>query len=246
MTKVIAYTALHYGSEYLSYAIRSVIDFIDEYHILYSPTPSHGTPSNLKCPDTKSELLAIAIEAAGNKLKWQDVKAQYEGQHRDMIYEQASDATCIVTIDSDEIWDRNTLAMLEGEMGYKGHYITIPFYHYWRSFYKAVMHDPAAPARVVFPQGQRGMHLDAGLNHAIHHFGYAQSPKTVWYKMQIHGHKNEFRHDVDWFKDVFMTNRQTDCHPVGSQFWNAEDVNPDVLLPDFMRNHPNYHKALIE
>ena len=33
---VAAYTALHYGSPYLGAAIRSVIDSVDSYYILYA------------------------------------------------------------------------------------------------------------------------------------------------------------------------------------------------------------------
>ena len=247
MKKIVAYTALHYGKEYLHSAIQSVIDFVDEYHVLYATQPSHGTRSNAVNPDSKQDLLAIAVNAAGSKLNWHEGNWLYENHQREAIYELASNAQCILVLDSDEIWDTQCLQLVQDEINYQGFQIKLPLLHYWRSFYKAVMHDPAAPGRVLFPNGNRQLSLTADVeSYHLHHFGYAQSVKTIQYKMQIHGHLNEFRKDCDWYKDIFLANRQTDCHPVGSQFWNTEDVNPDVLLPDFMKQHKNYHKALIE
>jgi hypothetical protein len=77
--KVISYTALHYGRDYLAAAIRSVIDHVDEHWILYSPIGSHGHRTDVPCPDTRDELYAKAELAAGSKLRWHDGEWAHEG-----------------------------------------------------------------------------------------------------------------------------------------------------------------------
>jgi hypothetical protein len=115
--------------------------------------------------------------------------------------------------------------------------IRIPFVHFWRSFHRAIRHDPAAPPRVIFPHSPRKEWvLDFGLEGSINHMGYAQRSEIVSYKMKIHGHKAELK--PDWFETVFMDEtRTTDLHPVGSQYWNIERVDPWAYLPDFIQAH---------
>ena len=84
------------------------------------------------------------------------------------------------------------------------------------------------------------------LHPIINHMGYAIRPEMVQYKMLTHGHKNQFRQDVDWYKDVFLANRQTDCHIVGSEYWNPEQVEPLDYMPEFMVEHPYWGKDVIE
>ena len=64
MKKVIAYTALHYGKEYLADAIRSVIDYVDQYWVIYTPVGSPGHRTDAPCPESKEELSWIANDAA--------------------------------------------------------------------------------------------------------------------------------------------------------------------------------------
>lgn len=245
--KTIAYTALRYGKEYLGAAIRSVIDRADEYHVLYATQPSHGHFDPTPPPDTKEELYAIAQQAAGDKLRWHDGNWTHEGLQRDSIFQYAPDADVILVVDSDEIWTDKVFQLLDSEQGYQGRSIKIPLIHFWRSFYKAVINDPAAPDRIIFPKHTRpDWHLTATLDTPLMHFGYAQSVKTVEYKIKIHGHKGEWRTDCDWFKDKFLANAQTDVHPCGHQWMTVSTVNPDDYLPAFMKEHENYRKALIE
>ena len=79
----------------------------------------------------------------------------------------------------------------------------------------------------------------------VNHMGYATKPDIVAYKWKIHGHLGELRRDVNWFEDVYMTNRQTDCHPVGSEYWNAETVDPLAYMPRWMAEHPFYGMDVI-
>src|SRR5574342_223323 len=104
--KTDAYTALLYGSDYLAYAIRSVIDYVDEYHVIYdaSGSGSHGSKTDRTCPDSRETLYALADGAAGHKLRWHDGTWPYEGAQRDAIHEYAPDADVILVLDADEVW----------------------------------------------------------------------------------------------------------------------------------------------
>lgn len=261
--KVIGYTALRYGKDYLAYAIRSIIDHIDEYHVLYATVPSHGHSSDLPCPDSESELHEIAWQAAGSKLRWHRGNWIYEGQQRTSIYEHAPDADVIISCDSDEIYSEKLMESIILYASYtcgvterpkfsmpEYRYIRVPFIHYWRSFNKCILHDPAYPARIIFPKisntdipNEVGWYPHAGV---VNHMGYATRPEIVAYKWAIHGHKNELRTDVNWYQDVFMANRQYDTHPVGSEYWNPETVNPLDYMPIWMAQHPFYGKEVIE
>jgi hypothetical protein len=249
--KVIGYTALRYGADYLGWAIRSVIDHIDEYHVLYATRPSHGHYSDAVCPDSEDELHDIAWQAAGLKLKWHRGDWTYEGQQRDSILQYAPDADVILSVDSDEIYSEkliNNIMRYAGSVQYSQpfRYLRVPFIHYWRSFHRCILHDPAYPARVTFPRipsGESSWYPSSGV---VNHMGYATRPDIVAYKWQIHGHLGELRRDVNWFNDVFMNkNRSTDLHPVGSTFWNYEQVNPLDYMPAWMSEHPFYGMDVI-
>jgi len=238
--KVVAYTALHYGREYLGSAIRSIIDHVDEYYVLYSAKPSYGFPTDATCPESRDELYAIAMGAAGWKLRWHDGEWNGEGQHRDTIYTLAPDADVILVVDADEVWSSNLARIITDNINYDMmlRYIRLPMVHFWRSFYRAVIHDPAYPVRVIQPKRTGGETTFPRDWAGIAHMGYAQSPAIVQYKWRIHGHQNQLRQDVDWFNDVYLNKeRTTDLHPVGSEYWNWECVNPLDYLPAWMVEH---------
>lgn len=278
MTKIVAYTALHYGKDYLASAIRSVIDHVDEYHALYTPIGSHGHRTDVPCPETRDELLEIAL-SAGSKLRWHEGEWGWEGQQRDTIFSVAPDADLILALDADEIWAEG-LAQMVIESAAKHPFPTnfrVPIIHYWRSFHRCVLHDPAYPVRAISPKakGQEaitfhpfradtpdtphdmpshevteilrkiraGEYRDEAM--AINHMGYAQRSEIVNYKQLTHGHKGEWRRDVDWFNDKFMANAQVDCHPVGSDYWNPETVNYLDYMPAWMSDHPYAEMAVI-
>lgn len=238
INRVIAYTALHYGIDFLPWAIRSVVKSVDEYHVLYSPTGSHSVRIPEPCPETRDQLFKIAHAEAGDKLRWHDGDWRFEGQQRDSIYQYAPDADMILVVDADEVYAPALAVYLVQLAPYlKQRYSRVPFWHYWRSLKRVVKHDPAFPVRVILPRLQAGedtIQIPPYLpdSFRVHHFGYAQKSEIVRYKMKIHGHIAELR--PCWFEDVFMTNRQTDCHPVGSEWWNPEACD----VPHFMADHP--------
>ena len=119
----------------------------------------------------------------------------------------------------------------------------LPMVHFWRSFNKCVLHDPAFPVRIIKPHfayGEQTLH-----NGTVAHMGYAIPTWLLKYKMHIHGHRGELRKD-NWLYHRWLANAQNDCHPVGSDHWNPETVNPADYLPAFMAEHPYWGKAVIE
>lgn len=235
--RVAAYIALHYGREFISWAIASIIDDVDELHVLYSPEGSHLTRTDTPCPETRAELYQLAAKAAGDKLRWTDGRWTREGEQRDTIY-ALTDAPVIVTLDADEVWYPGLLHEVI-KFGLEANIsdVRVPFWHYWRSLKRVIKHDPAFPTRVKFrnqPAGDRTFSIppERGEDFRIHHFGYAQSSQIVGYKLKIHGHQNEFR--PGYFEDVFMANQQVNCHPCGQVEWDAEDCD---VMP-FIAGHP--------
>lgn len=235
--KVAAYVALHYGREFLAWAIASVIHDVDELYVLYSPEGSHLTRTPDRCPETRAELYALAVNTAGDKLRWHDGNWTREGEQRDTIY-TLTDAPIIVTLDADEVWVPGLLrSVLEFGFAANVSDVRVPFWHYWRSLKKVIKHDPAYPVRVKFrdfPPGAVTYSIppDCAENFRIHHYGYAQSSQIVGYKLKIHGHQNEFR--PGYFENVFMANVQANCHPCGQVEWVTEDCD---VLP-FLAGHP--------
>jgi len=246
--KIIAYTALLYGVDYLQYAIKSVIDHVDEYHVIYDATGSgsHGHVTNLICPDTRWQLINLASNAAGDKLRWHDAGPfAHEGMQREAIHQYAPDADVILVLDADEIWPDGLAPSCISLAEMNSHIARwrVPIIHYWRSFYRCVLHDPAFPERVIRKGGDGTAQVP--FNVPINHMGYAQRSEIVEFKQHTHGHKNEWRHDCDWFNDKFMANAQTDCHPVGSEYWNPESVDPLDYMPAFMVYHPYFNLEVI-
>lgn len=254
MAKVVGFTALLYGKDYLAWAIRSIIDHIDEYHVAYSPIGAHGHRTDTPCPETRDELYAIAAAAAGAKLRWHDGEWSYEGAQRESIHEYAPDADVILVLDSDEIWGDGLAELtISAALSMSARRWRPNMIHYWRSFYRAVLHDPALPIRAIVPNAPDTERYIGDpepyqkyTKPYINHMGYAQRPDIVRYKQLTHGHRNEWRKNVDWFADKFMANAQEDCHPVGSEYWNPERVSPLDHMPRWMQEHPYYHMQVIE
>jgi hypothetical protein len=83
--------------------------------------------------------------------------------------------------------------------------------HFWRSFSRAITHDPAFPERIIFPKFPEGSETWWTMGN-IAHMGYAQRPAIVEYKQHTHGHRGEWRTD-DWFNTVYMANAQSELSP---------------------------------
>ena len=243
---VCAILPLHYGKNFLEMAMSSVIKDVDEFVVMYTPRPNHGkTSSPIPCPDTRDELLDVVFNTVPYARwydcdQWPNEGAQFDDGRR------RTDADIVIKLDADEIWAPGLLrdAVRHG-IESKTREVRVGMRHYWRSFYKAFTQDPAFPGRIYFKEFTSGetSYNSPDSRHRIHHLGYCETLDIVRYKMSIHGHINEFRNDVNWFEDVYKANRQTDCHPIGSDSWS----NPDDVVPlEIMLNHPFAKLEIIE
>lgn len=237
--KVSAYVCCLYGTDYLHYAIRSVIDQVDEVLVAYTSEPSHGHQTDLVCPDTREELLKIAREAAGSKLTWMEGTYHHEGLHRTAGVDEC-EHDLVMVLDADEVWDAEELegALNMVRAAEAREYLVNP-YHLWRSF-NHVCTDQMIPTRFIKKSGDGKMSLPV----QYAHMGYARSVKDIEYKISIHGHKNEWREGwLDMFKK--WTFGMMDVHPVCNDIWNPEAFDK-TQLPEVLRDHPFYDLDIIE
>lgn len=271
--KIVAYSALLYGSEFLECAIKSVLDVVDEYWVIYSPLGCHNGSKPVQLPEGEDArtLFEIAHDTAGKRLHWYTDANGWssEGQQRDMIFKLAPDADRIVALDYDEIWGSGLVEAVIRASASRPDVRDwrVPMIHLWRDLHHAILHDPAYPIRVINPHAPAGTSatFDAEAHDAakrelltrtmeyvpefhsrIVHAGYAISPELMRAKWSgTHGHQNELRKDIDWFTERYENPKATrDLHPVGSEYWNAEMIDPFTYLPPFMAEHPRLSKAV--
>jgi hypothetical protein len=237
--KIVSYCALHYGKEYLKQAVEAVYDASDKIIILYTPKPSYGHGTSMRCPDTKDELYQLAKTP---KTEWHEGDWSMEGQHRNTIYQYIGDADVLMSFDSDEVWDVNSFnncARLAYDSDVRNH-LVLGFVHFWRSF-SWCCKDRWGPVRAINVKKPGGQKYIEGL---VYHFGYAQRPELVKYKMDIHGHKGEIR--KGWFDEVFLgwPSRKNDIHPTTIGWWNVQPFDKNTM-PDALKRHPYYNMEII-
>lgn len=270
--KIVAYSALLYGSEFLEAAIKSVLDAVDEYWVIYSPLGCHNGSKPIQLPEGEDArtLYEIAHDTAGKRLHWYTEANGWssEGQQRDMIFKLAPDADRIVVLDADEIWGAGLVeAVIRASASQPDvRDWRVPMIHLWKDLYHAILHDPAFPVRVINPHAPTGTSatfdaeahdaakrelLARTLDHVppfhtrIVHGGYAISPELMRAKWTTHGHWNEYRRDIDWYNERYLNPTATrDLHPVGSEYWNCEEIEPFVYLPGYMVDHPLMAEAV--
>jgi hypothetical protein len=251
MSKKIAYYALHYGKEYISWSIRSILGAVDEVHILYTDKPSFGHPTNEPCPDTEGELRDEAHRFTGTMpMFWHRGNWDGEGAHRNAICQIARDhrAEMILVVDADEIWapgeakkvldnawDRN-----EARDGL-AHMV-----HFWRSF-SWLCRDQCRPVRTIDLRHHGGI-MYLSQEKPVYHMGYAQREAIMRYKWLIHGHQNELR--PGWFEKTFLgwTPGVTDVHPTCElDFWTPEATPPETMaeLKLVLGDHPYWGMEII-
>lgn len=245
---VTAVICLHFGLPFLEYAMRSVEDVVDDYIVCYSPVANHGVSGNgLVCPETCEDLQTVAFDTIPYpRTRWFS-HDQWRGEGEQFKFAWPhTNADVIVKLDADEIWPPGLLAdAIAHGIQQQSREIRVPLRHYWRSFYKAFTGDPAAPGRIYLREFDNGETTFTPYyeRDRIHHYGYSLPIELMRYKWQTHGHSPEFRRDCDWFEDVYKANRQTDCHPVGSQYWMQTE---DVVPPAFLLDHPYAKLSVIE
>jgi hypothetical protein len=249
--RVHSLTILHYGKDYLPYALRSIYPFVDQCHIFYTPTPSHGHQTNIPPIETKEELIQAAYTYdPDSKIKWYDMLGlRHEGEHRDLALEtvKAAGADLVLVLDYDEIWPADTLVHFLSDVWENGKARNnlVNMIHFWRSF-DWCCYDDGWPVRIIdLRQDNNEVSYLPKRVGRVFHFGYAITDKIMQYKWQIHGHKNEMR--PEWLSDIWpMWPPRNDCHPTNDKwFWNPEPFDKE-MLPDFMKQHPFYGMDKIE
>lgn len=250
MTKVHAYTVLHYGKDYIRYALQSVYPLVDKIHIVYTPHPSHGHQTFLTPPEQMEDIYKeVMADDVHHKIVWHNLRnIFYEGPHRDTAVRLCRDAGAemVLVVDCDEVWPRETLrqALEYVHEQNKARNWLINFTHLWRSF-NWCCRDQNWPVRILdlrYANGVGYIPVELG---EIYHFGYAVRDSLMHYKWRIHGHKNELR--TNWFAEKWdQWPPPEDCHPTNEQgFWNPEPFDKK-MLPVLMRGHPFYNLEMIE
>jgi len=246
--KAIACYALHYGTEYLAWSIRSLQHAVDEVHVFYTSTPSYGFGTTLACPDTEQQLIEAAHRFIQVPIIWHRGQWFNEGQHKGEFARigHKVGADLVVCCDADELWPSvDGCLKIAYDANNAGRWMA-DFHNFWRSFDWVIL-DHFTPIRIL--DLRHPLHIDShlGVNQPgrVFHFGYAQSLKTMEYKMAIHGHKAEFRRG--WYEEKFLpwtpaTNDVvTDTHPCVFNLWDkAHEAAPEVkeAVGHMLHDHP--------
>lgn len=248
--KILSYVILHHGRPYLAAALESIYDQVDKIVILYTDFPSQGYAANIPCPDTRAELMAEA-KPFMDKIIWVDGRWAHEGEHTNAVWKYAKGYDWIWRFDADEVSPPGMVAeMIRQAEETKHKNYCVPFLHYWRCFHK-VCRDSQMPVRLMrvwggdpvnFP-GERYLDSKDGKWNVLH-FGYAQPTKYIVYKMQVSGHRPEFR--PTWFQDRWMANAQKDVHIVCfPDFWNPVDFDK-TTMPEVLKRHKYFNAEVID
>lgn len=242
--KIAAEIPVHYGADYLRYAVEAVEPFVDKVIILYTDKPSFGHASPTACPETEEQLRACCDGIHPDKLVWHKGKWFNEGAHRGAMAALAPDCDLIVRADADEVWDHRALMHAIGvaEKSSAHNFLCGGFRHFYRSFGYACA-DVWQPVRVLNMKGSGNAVIDfEGMS--IAHFGYAIRPELMRYKWSAHGHQSELR--PGWLENVWMKNVRENCHPtMPNNWWTAAPFDREQL-PSILRAHPFYELNVIE
>lgn len=254
MLNIQSYTVVHYGVDYIAWALRSILPFVEQAHVFYTPHSTHNFQSKIKPPETRDQILKEASRfeyAYNHKLRWHDTLGfRYEGEQRDYAVQVCKEAGAdiVIVIDVDEIWDVFVLeqALEIVKAGNTRNWL-INFTHLWRSFNYACK-DNNWPVRFIDlrqePDSQSVGYIPNDLGE-IYHFGYAVTDKIMVYKWKIHGHKNELR--SIWFEEKWNNwiPGIEDVHPTNARNWWFPKSFDKTRLPEYMKEHPFYEREMI-
>ena len=256
--KVLGYVMLHYGLDYLEYALTPLCEVCDKVIILYSMNPTHNMKNNRVSMESRAELQAIA--AKFQNVEWIDVfDCVTEGQHRGEIFNHSDGYDVLVNADYDEVWDLEDLRRAVHECynsPYRNHGID-GFLNFWRGFgYVAAKHkirqengeylegeesDRYRPIRLIHLR-EKNTTKQPDIKAKIFHFGYVIERRKMQYKLSIHGHRGEMLNN--WF-EVWRkwqpSNSKGHFHPVSSEIWLEIRPFDRGNLPAVMQKHPYFN-----
>jgi len=253
-----SYTIVHYGADYLGYALRSIYDNVDLIHVIFTPHPSHGYRVDIPPIESKEQIQQSIPAEILDKVHWYEMEGIYqEGQQRDHALRicREAGADIVLVVDCDEVWPSETLRLflsfvtLNYQGGLNRNYL-VNMVHLWRSF-NWCCRDENWPVRVIdlTTDNDRTVYIPRELGE-VYHFGYAVRDQVMQYKWKIHGHRDELR--PGWLDNEWQwCPPQENVHPTnernneGVGFWNPEPFDKREL-PLFMRQHPFYGLERIE
>lgn len=246
--KTAAYIALHYGKDYLEYSLKSVYKSVDEIYVLYTPFPSHGTGTHMKCPDSKDELFNILKKVdVDDKINIYQGNWPKENGQRNYAHAIAKSRgiDVLVVLDFDEVWRPGVLEELMKEVyDRKAWKCLVWMRHLWRSF-NYICDDGMRQERLHYlgDDKQDMIYASQPINQ-VWHFGYARTVQDVEYKIAIHGHKSEINNN-SWVHNKYAPFPPVqDVHPTCVNTWNPIPFDRNEL-PEIMRSHPYWDKEVI-
>jgi hypothetical protein len=261
--KVLGYVMLHYGVDYLEYALTPLCEVCEKVIILYSLNPTHNMKDKKVSMDSRGELQAIAGKFPN--VQWIDVfDCVTEGQHRDKIFNYTKGYDVLVNADYDEVWNVEDLRRAVVQVynsPFRNHGID-GFINFWRGFgYVAAKHKILDYNSGKFTEGEesdlfrpiRLIHLreknvseQPDIKATIYHFGYVIKRRKMEYKLSIHGHRGEM--DNKWlevWKNWQPTHTKGNFHPVSTEIWLEIRPFDRTQLPEIMKNHPYFNQDMI-
>lgn len=228
--KIVGFTALHYGSEYLAKAIQSIDHVVDEHVIVYSERPSYAHQTVLSNPDSEQKLKDIAFSVS-SKIIWDSHRSfHHEGHHRNRVFNFAKDGDLVIVVDSDELWEEPENAIQESLKHRARQFPINGFVNFWKST-KYIMRDGFQPIRIIRPGMPNVQHT---INATIYHMGYCIDDATMLYKLDIHGHKADIINvhgSAQAYFNKFKSWTHPGCgvthlHPASKDIWiDAEEYN---------------------
>lgn len=246
---IVSQTICLYGADHLPYALRAVEPLVDKVFVFYTSQPSHGTSTNIPCPDSRDDIMRAIDSVKSTKIVVIEGIYSNESEHRAEIFKYVSDDDLIVVCDADEVWNQDKL-----EKGIKAAYdhncerYKVRMTHLWRSF-SWTCTDPMTQDRLIRRAG-------AGILYSpfsslpdepdIWHLGYARAEKDIAYKIGIHGHRAEWRDE--WLNEKFLnwSPGVIDVHPTCKEdFWIPQPFDK-TKLPIDLYSHPYYNLEIIQ
>ena len=246
--KVLAFTVLHYGKEYLRESILSVKDSVDAHLIAYTKNPSFGYSTTMVNPDSEDDLKAICSEF--DHIIWEDVTGvSQENKHRQTAtdYARKHGYDIVLVIDSDEVWipERVQEAIDHAYNSKSGHFCVrgSQWVTLWKTFNECVT-DGFAPVRLfnVNNDISKQEYIDKGF---IYHMGYCISDELMEYKISCHGHRADFDRNNKWHEEKWIGYKAGETkflHPATESYWQEANTFDKTQLPDLLKNHPKYDK----
>ncbi len=261
-----SYIIIHYGRDYLGYALRSIYPCVDQIHVIYTPHPSHGYQPDIPPIESKEQIQQSIPAEVFDKVHWYEMQGVYqEGQQRDAALKICQDAGAdiVLVVDCDEVWSKealeNALIFVDAHHQHKpARNFLVNMVHLWRSF-NWCCRDLNWPVRLIdltvnessiaCAKAFEVVYVPTDIGR-VYHFGYATRDELMRYKWQIHGHKGELR--SGWLENEWQAWPPVEnCHPTndrnneGIGFWNPEPFDKQQL-PALMREHPFWDLERIE